>query len=67
MYFVLQRLENGEFLRVAVRDEPAPAVQLLETLNTLWPGEYVVRDSEGNDTFILGSSEKSRPASSQFQ
>ncbi len=49
MYCVLKRLENGEFLRVAFRDELEQAVQLVEIFNAQWPGEYVVRDSEGKD------------------
>jgi hypothetical protein len=49
MYSVLKQLENGEFLHVAFRDELEQAVQLVEALNADWPGEYAVRDSEGND------------------
>jgi len=58
MFFVLKRLDNGDFLRVAVLNEPALAVQLLETLNAVWPGEYLVRDSEGNDTLILSKNKR---------
>jgi hypothetical protein len=46
LFCVFKRLENGTFLRVAVRDELEQAVQLAEALKALWPGEYVVRDSE---------------------
>jgi LPS sulfotransferase NodH len=49
VYSVFKQLGNGEFLHVASRDELEQAVQLVEALNTHWPGEYVVRDSEGND------------------
>ena len=49
MFRVLKELENGEFLHVAIRDEFEQAVQLAEELNALWPGEYLVRDSEGNE------------------
>ena len=49
MYRVFRQLESGEFVHVASRDELEQAVQLMEALNTHWPGEYVVRDSEGND------------------
>jgi len=46
---VFRQLENGEFVHVAARDELEQAVQLVEALNAHWPGEYVVRDSEGKD------------------
>lgn len=49
MYSVFRRLGSGEFVHVASRDELEQAVQLVEALNSIWPGEYVVRDSEGND------------------
>ena len=49
MYSVLKQRENGELEHVAFRDELEQAVQLIETLRAHWPGEYVVRDSEGND------------------
>jgi hypothetical protein len=46
---VFKQLENGELEHVAYRDELEQALQLVETLCAHWPGEYVVRDSEGND------------------
>lgn len=49
MYKVFRQLGNGEFVQVASREELEQAVQLVEELNDHWPGEYVVRDSEGND------------------
>lgn len=49
MYSVFRKLENGEFLHVASRDELEQVVQLVEAFNAHWPGEYIVRDSEGND------------------
>ena len=49
MYTVFKQLENGELEHVAERNELEQAVQLVEALNAHWPGEYVVRDSEGND------------------
>jgi hypothetical protein len=44
MYTVLKRLENGEFVHVASRDELQQALQLAQSLNVHWPGEYEVRD-----------------------
>jgi LPS sulfotransferase NodH len=49
VYSVFKQLGNGEFVHVASRDELEQAVQLVEALSTHWPGEYVVRDSKGND------------------
>jgi len=49
VYAVFRKLENGEFVHIASRNELEQAVQLLEEFNVLWPGEYLVRDSEGND------------------
>ena len=48
MYTVFKQLQNGEFVHVASRDEYEQAVQLMEGLNSHWPGHYVVRDSQGN-------------------
>ncbi len=49
MYSVLKQLGNGEFLQVATSEELERAVQLKRGLKALWPGEYRVRDSEGNE------------------
>jgi hypothetical protein len=48
MYTVFKQLENGEFANVATRDEPEQAVQLVDALNALWPGKYIVQDPERN-------------------
>ena len=53
MYSVFRQLENGEFLHVASRDELELAIQLVRELKVLWPAEYVVRDSEGNDVDLI--------------
>jgi hypothetical protein len=49
VYTVFKRLGNGDFTHVAHCDELDYAAQLIEDLHKYWPGEYVVRDSEGND------------------
>jgi hypothetical protein len=49
MYRVLKQLENGEFVHVATRDDLEQAVLTAKLLNEEWPGEYLVRDSDGND------------------
>ena len=49
MYTVYRKLENGEFLHLASRDELEEAVQLVKAFKVHWPAEYVVRDSQGND------------------
>lgn len=45
MYTAFKQLDNGEFVRVASRDELEEAVQLVESLNDYWPGGYEVRKS----------------------
>jgi hypothetical protein len=45
MYTAFKQLENGEFVRVASRDELEEAMQLVESLNEEWPGGYEVRES----------------------
>jgi hypothetical protein len=45
---VFKQLGNGEFHHVACREKLEQAVQLVEQLNFEWPGDYVVRDPEGN-------------------
>jgi hypothetical protein len=49
MYDVFTKLNDGEFLFVASREELEQAAQLVQELTANWPNEYVVRDSEGND------------------
>jgi hypothetical protein len=49
MYKVFKHLRNGEFVPVASHDELEEAVQQVGNLASTWPGEYVVRDSEGNE------------------
>lgn len=49
VYSVFAKLDDGEFLFVASREELEQASQLAEKLNSYWPHEYAVRDSEGND------------------
>jgi hypothetical protein len=45
VYTAFKQLENGEFVRVASRDELEEALQLVESLNAVWPGGYEVRES----------------------
>jgi hypothetical protein len=49
MFSVLTRLGDGELIFVASRDQLGQARQLVQELNTGWPREYVVRNSEGRD------------------
>ena len=53
MYIVFKQAANGEFVEVASRDEVEEAVQLVEVLSGRWPGEYVVRDSKGNELALV--------------
>jgi hypothetical protein len=45
MYSVLKQLEDGEFVNVASRDNLQEALQLAQSLNVHWPGNYEVRYS----------------------
>lgn len=49
MFRVLTRLEDGEFIFVASREQLGQAMQLARELNASWPREYIVRDSEGKN------------------
>jgi len=48
VYRLFKQLPNGEFVYVASHEELGIAVHTLKALRDLWPGEYLVRDSEGN-------------------
>jgi predicted alpha/beta hydrolase family esterase len=52
-YDILRKLENGEFVTVASRNDLAQAKELAESLNRYWPAEYVVRDSASGDEIHL--------------
>jgi CBS domain-containing protein len=43
MYRVLRKLEHGESVHVASRDELDEAVKLTQQLNSLWPGQYLIK------------------------
>ena len=43
MYIVLKRLENGELLPIASRNDLKQAKQLIRSLNACWPATYIVR------------------------
>lgn len=49
MYQVMAQLDDGEFLIVAYRDNLEEAAELIEGLNSYWPREYLVCDSQGNE------------------
>jgi hypothetical protein len=49
MYKVFMRVGNGELIHIESYDTFEQAVKLMEGFNGTWPGEYVVRDAEGND------------------
>jgi hypothetical protein len=49
MYRVYRRIQNGELVHVSSPESLEQAAHLVEALYIHWPGEYVVRDSEGND------------------
>ena len=47
MYRVYVRLDEGELAFVATREKADEAADLARELNTYWPHQYVVRDSQG--------------------
>jgi hypothetical protein len=49
MYSVFTKLNDGEFLFVASREELEQAERLIKGLGAHWPNEYVIRDPEGNE------------------
>jgi hypothetical protein len=49
MYKIFKRLGNGEFIQIGSRDTLEQALKVVEGLNAIWPGKYVVQDAEGND------------------
>lgn len=52
-YDILRKLENGEMLPIASRNDLAEAKQLAESLNFYWPAEYIVRESQSGAQFHL--------------
>lgn len=58
-YDILRKLESGELLPIASRGDLAEAKQLAESLNSYWPAEYIVRESESGAEFDL---KQERPA-----
>lgn len=53
VFRVFRKIENDEFMQVATRSDLERAVLLARGLNALWPGEYVVRDSEEKDVEVI--------------
>jgi len=43
MYRVFRKLQHGESLHVASRDELERAVKLVRELSSLWPGQYLIK------------------------
>ena len=44
-YDILRKLENGEVMPIASRNDLAEAQDLAESLNFYWPAEYIVRET----------------------
>ncbi len=47
MYRVFRKLEQGESVHVASRDELDGAVELVRKLKSFWPGHYLIKLSSG--------------------
>jgi hypothetical protein len=54
-YDILRRLENGELLPIATRNDLTEAKQLAESLNFFWPAEYILREAESGAEIHLKS------------
>ena len=52
-YDILRKLENGEVLPIASRNDLEEARELAESLNDYWPAEYIVRESKSGVEFHL--------------
>jgi hypothetical protein len=52
MYKVFKLIETGELVGVESCEALEPAVQLVERLNSTWPGTYVLRNEEGNELVL---------------
>jgi uncharacterized protein (DUF2249 family) len=62
MFYVLKQLEDGEFIRIASRDDLQQALQLAQSLSSEWPGEYQVRDSHSEVIKLpLSAERQSKP------
>ena len=51
MYVVLKRLENGEMLRIASRNDLTQAKQLVQSLNACWPATAPIPPTERQERF----------------
>jgi len=46
MYTAFKQLEDGEFVQVVSRNVLEEAVQIVDSLNAVWPRGYEVRESQ---------------------
>lgn len=49
VYTVFKLEANGEYIEVGSCGQREEALQLVKAFSEHWPGEYLVRDSEGNE------------------
>jgi hypothetical protein len=54
VYELFKETLNGELVEVSAFDRLEEAVKLLARLHSIWPGKYLVRDSEGTDVDTTG-------------
>jgi hypothetical protein len=59
VYIIFKRTGDGLLVDVATRNELDQAAQIVEAFDLQWPGEYVVRDLEGN---VVYSTELGAPS-----
>ena len=53
MYEVYRERANGEIVHLDCCVSLEQAARLVERLNAVWPGKYLVRDPEGNDVGVI--------------
>jgi hypothetical protein len=52
MYTIFWKLKNGEYAEIAYRTDLDAVVRLVQALRAIFPGEYLVKDAEGNNVDI---------------
>ena len=45
MYTIFRHTESGELTKVATTDNRTQAERLMNSLNTLWPSEYEIKEA----------------------
>ena len=49
LYHLFRKLQDGEYLHIGSREALEDTQKLLEAFNSEWPGDYIIKDAEGNE------------------